>query len=270
MTRFTVCFKAAAEQNRAAHIPFLMLGDPTPEESLKIITAVIASGVDAIELGFPFSDPIADGHVVSQAAARACQYQLSTDDCFALIGKIRQQFPALPIGILVYANLVFHYGIEAFYQQANACGIDCVLIPDLPTLEAIPYLQTAKAHGIAGVLLATPACQQPELQMVAKHTAGFTYVVTRPGVTGTDYAVQFERTQIMVKQLEDLQAPPCVFGFGIKNATDVQHAYKCGAQGVIIGSALIAALQALYLQQVPSAREIANLTRSLFLGERFS
>lgn len=270
MTRFTACFQTAAEQHRAAHIPFLMLGDPNPEESIKIINAVIASGVDAIELGLPFSDPIADGRVVSQAAARACQHQLSTDNYFALIGKIRQAFPSLPIGILVYANVVFHYGIDAFYQQAKVCGIDSVLIPDLPTIEATPYLQTAKAHGIAGVLLATPACQKPELQIVAKQSAGFTYVVTRPGVTGTDYAVQFERTQIMVRQLEDLQAPPCVFGFGIKHAADVLHAHRCGAKGVIIGSALIAALQDLYLQQAPSSREIAKLTRSLFLGDRLS
>ncbi len=264
MTRFTACFKTSAAQNRPATIPFLMLGDPSPEESIKIITAVITSGVDAIELGLPFSDPIADGQVVSQAAARACQFQLCTDDYFAMIGKVRQQFPAFPIGILVYANLVFRYGIDAFYRQANACGIDCVLIPDLPTTEAMPYLQTAKAHGIAGVLLATPACQNAELQIVAKQTAGFTYVVTRPGVTGTDYAVQFERTQIVVRQLEDLQAPPCVFGFGIKHAADVLQAYRSGAKGVIIGSALIAALQKLYLQQAPSAQEIVCLTRFLF------
>lgn len=270
MTRFTTCFKTAALQNRPAYIPFLMLGDPNPEESVKVITAVLASGVDAIELGLPFSDPIADGQIVSQAAARACQHSLGIDDYFSLISRIRQQFPCVPIGILAYANLVFRYGIASFYQQASACGIDSVLIPDLPTLEAMPYLQMAKSQGVAGVLLATPACQPQELQLVAKHCAGFTYVVTRPGVTGIEQAVQFEQSQAMVRQLEELQAPPCVFGFGIRHAADVLRAHRCGAKGVIIGSALITALEALSLQQKPSAREIACLTRSLFVNEPFS
>lgn len=264
MSRFTACFKKAANEQRPAYIPFLMLGDPTPEHSLHIIDEVIASGIDAIELGIPFSDPIADGPIVSLAANRACQHNLTTNDYLTLLARIREKHPTLPIGILIYANLVFHYGYEAFYQQAKACGVDGVLIPDLPFIEAMPYLQSAKQHAIDAIMLATPACTLPSLKNVAEHGCGFTYLVTRPGVTGVERESQFEITQQKVKQLEALNAPPCVFGFGIKNAHDVARAYQVGAQGVIIGSALIEAIQKQLVAHNPLS--IRDLTRSLFVG----
>lgn len=267
MTRFNDCFKKTAQLKRPAYIPFLMLGDPNPTDSLRVINAVIASGIDALELGIPFSDPIADGPIVMQAALRSSHHQLKLDDYFAMIATLRAEHPALPIGILVYANLVYRYGLEAFYQQAYTCGVDAVLIPDLPTLEATPYIHAAKQFGVAPVLLATPSCQKHDLQALAELSEAFTYLVTRPGVTGIDKACQFDNAQAMVKQLEALNAPPCVFGFGIKNPQDVALAYKAGAKGVIIGSALIEALQAIDLEMNNSQQQISALTCSMFMME---
>ncbi|MCS5710875.1 tryptophan synthase subunit alpha [Candidatus Berkiella aquae] len=264
MSRFTECFKKAANEQRPAYIPFLMLGDPTPELSLRIIDEVIASGIDAIELGIPFSDPIADGPIVSLAANRACQHHLTTHQYLTLISRIREKHPSLPIGILVYANLVFRYEYDTFYRQAKAFGVDGVLIPDLPFIEAMPYLQSAKQHAIDAIMLATPACPPSSLKHVAEYGSGFTYLVTRPGVTGVERESQFEMTQQKVQQLDTLNAPPCVFGFGIKNALDVARAYQAGAKGVIIGSALIDAIQKQLLTRNPGS--ISDLTRSLFMG----
>lgn len=266
MSRFAECFKKVATFKRPAYIPFLMMGDPSPSLSLTIIDAVIASGIDALELGIPFSDPIADGPIVAQAAARACEHNLSTQHYFAMISIIREKHPKLPIGLLVYANLVFRFGVEAFYQTAKACGIDSVLIPDLPLIEAATYLESAKRYEIDAILMATPTCQQNDLENIAKQAAGYIYLVTRPGVTGVDKACQMDTAKIMMDKLKRLQAPPVVFGFGIKNAADVNRAYQAGANGVIIGSALIDALEGINLQEKQRGQQITALTRSLFFG----
>jgi tryptophan synthase alpha chain len=267
MTRFANCFKKVAKLDRPAYIPFLMLGDPSPPQSLQVIDAVIGSGIDALELGMPFSDPIADGPIVAEAAARACQHQLGTQSYFDMIQHIREKHTELPIGLLVYANLVFRFGITAFYQQAKQSGVDCVLIPDVPFIESAPYLQAGIEHGIEVVLLATPACQPSDLKNIAMHSAGFTYLVTRAGVTGIDKACQMNDAKAMVTKLNKMQAPPIVFGFGIKNASDVISAYQAGAKGVIIGSALIDALKTIDLQKEESMQKITALTRMLFTGE---
>ncbi|MGE3319244.1 MAG: tryptophan synthase subunit alpha [Candidatus Berkiella sp.] len=264
MNRFKQCFATVANLKRPAYIPFLMLADPSPHESLRVINAVIESGIDALELGIPFSDPIADGPIVAQAAARACEHQLSTKNFLTMIQTIRENHPNLPIGILVYANLVFRFGINTFYQQAKRSGVDAVLIPDLPFLEAKPYLQAAKDNDVDVVLLATPSCQLPELENVATHSRGFTYLVTRPGVTGIDKPSQLNQAHTMTKTLQTLNAAPVVFGFGIKNALDVEQAYQAGAQGVIIGSALIEAIHRLNIAQCTS-QDITELTRSFFV-----
>ncbi len=264
MTRFTDTFQKVINENRAAKIPFLMLGDPTLELSLSIIEAVIASGVDALELGIPFSDPIADGPTIQQSANRARSQGVTPDDCFNLITLIRQRHPTIPIGLLVYANLVFHKGISHFYQKAKAAGIDAILIPDVPAEEALPFATQAKRHHIQPILLATPACRLKDLRKLAQLCKGFTYVVTRPGVTGTELKSEFANARMIVENLKSVNAPPAVFGFGIKNAQDIQNAYSHGACGAIIGSALIHELSLLSFDTIRAGTEVTQLTKNLF------
>lgn len=242
MSRFKNLFTKLNTQNRIAKIPFLMLGDPTIECSLKIIDSVIESKADALELGIPFSDPIADGPIIQQAANRARANGVTPSDCMLMIKQIRQKYPTLPIGLLVYANLAFHHGLDNFYQAAYNAGVDAVLIPDVPTREATPFCIKAKEYNIEPVLLATLACQDKDLEKVAQLSEGFVYVVTRTGVTGVHKHCEFEQAGSIVKKLKLLNAPPAVFGFGIQNANDIGLAYEHGASGAIIGSALIQAL----------------------------
>jgi tryptophan synthase alpha chain len=264
MSKFIQLFSQVIQQERPAYIPFLMLGDPSIELSLKVIDAVIAGGADALELGIPFSDPVADGPTIQQAANRARQQGVTPLDCFKMIQDIRQRYPAIPIGLLVYANLVYHQGIAHFYQQASAAGVDAVLIPDVPTEEAFPFVTEAKNHGIHPILLATPTCLLQDLQNLADLSEGFTYVVTRPGVTGTERESEFTNAKKMVEQLQVVNAPSPVFGFGIKNAHDVHQAYLHGAKGVIIGSGLIHAISKMSPKIIHEGTEITLLTKKLF------
>lgn len=263
MSRFNDLFAKVKIQKRVARIPFLMLGDPTIERSLDNIDAVIKSGADALELGIPFSDPIADGPIVAQASNRARSQGVMPQDCLDMIAQIRRRHPTLPIGLLVYANIVNHLGINHFYALAYKAGIDAVLIPDVPTIEASPFCQAAKENNIHPILIATMNCTDEDLKRVAKLSDGFSYVVTRKGVTGTDKKCEFENTQVITQKLKDFHAPPAVFGFGIKNAQDVQSAYQHGAVGVIIGSALIESLHALSHHPF-DFDAVKSLTKNLF------
>lgn len=266
MSKFSTTFQQTAKQNRPAYIPFLMLGYPSLPLSLSVIDAVIAGGADALELGFPFSDPIADGPTVRQAASHALKQGVTTNDCFTLIDIIRKHYPEIPIGILVYANLVFRYGIDSFYAKAAEVGIDAVLVPDVPTIEAMPFIHAAKAHGIHPVLIASPTCQQQDLVTLSTHSEGYTYVVTRSGVTGTERQSELDSVEKTVSRLKTLNAPLPVFGFGIQNAQDVSQAFYKGAAGVIIGSALIQQISKMSFEIIKTRKAISQLTKKLFYG----
>ncbi len=264
MSRFNNLFNNLKEKQRVARIPFMMLGFPDGARSLRIIDGLIAGGADAIELGIPFSDPIADGPIIQQAANQARDQGITPMECFKMISKIRESYPQLPIGLLVYANIVNHFGNNSFYLLAYQAGVDAVLIPDIPIHESLPYCQAAKANHIHPVLIATHDCSDNELSQLASLSEGFTYVVTRAGVTGTDKEGEFENSKQVAKRLKQYHAPPCVFGFGIKSAKEVKNAYLHGAQGAIIGSALIEKLQP--LSKAPIHHEqIVNLMQDLFV-----
>ncbi len=264
MSRFNQVFSQCAIENRIARIPFLMLGYPTIEISLRIIESVIAGGADALELGIPFSDPIADGPIIQQASVTARQAGANLDACFAMLKHIRQQYPNLPIGLLVYANLVFYQGIENFYARASAAGVDAVLIPDVPLEECLVFCNQAKAKNIAPVLIATSDCQDADFKNIAALAADFTYVVTRPGVTGIEKQSDFSAASQIVNKLEHFKAPPAVFGFGISNAKDVNDAYLSQAKGAIIGSALIQALSNMPHEALIEGNEVKVLMQRLF------
>ena len=135
MDRYQSLFTRLAEKNQGAFVPFVTVGDPNPEQSLKIMETLVEAGADALELGIPFSDPLADGPTIQGANIRALDSKVTPDVCFDLIGQIRAKYPELPIGLLMYANLVYARGIENFYERCANAGIDSVLIADVPTNE---------------------------------------------------------------------------------------------------------------------------------------
>ena len=136
MDRYQTLFQRLADKNQGAFVPFVTIGDPNPELSLQIMQTLVDAGADALELGMPFSDPQADGPTIQGANIRALEANTTPDICFDLIRKIREQHPDLPIGLLMYANLVYSRGIDNFYQRCQSAGVDSVLIADVPTNES--------------------------------------------------------------------------------------------------------------------------------------
>ena len=157
MTRYASMFERCAAQERGAIVPFVMLGDPTPASCEAIIEALIADGADALELGIPFSDPVADGVVIQEAHLRALQAGTAIDECFRILSRIRNSHPDLPIGLLVYANVPFSIGVDRFYDLCAQAGVDSVLIPDLPIREGHPFGEAALKSGIDSVYIAPPS-----------------------------------------------------------------------------------------------------------------
>jgi tryptophan synthase alpha chain len=237
MGRYEKMFKKLETQGRGAFVPFVVIGDPAADDSLAIIQALVESGADALELGIPFSDPIADGPVIQASAVRALGAGATPEKCFNTIAKIRGRYPETPIGLLVYANLVVANGQENFYTLAAESKVDSVLIADVPVFEAEPFVASATEQGIHQIFIAPPNADDALLKRVAELTKGYTYVVARSGVTGTGEHLR-DQGDIFAK-LKSFGSPPCLLGFGISKPEHVRAAIKAGAAGAISGSAIV-------------------------------
>jgi tryptophan synthase alpha chain len=215
-----------------------MLGDPDLQTSALILDALVGAGADMIEVGIPFSDPVADGPVIQAAAVRALAAGVRTGDCFALLADFRARHGQVPVGILTYANIVVARGMDAFYAAAAQAGVDSVLVADVPLIEAGPFAAGARAHGVAPVLIAAANTPPERLRRIAALGEGYTYCVARAGVTGADDEVRLDH-RAMLAALRAAAAPPPVFGFGISKPAHVRAALAAGAAGVISGSAIV-------------------------------
>ncbi|AZQ10969.1 tryptophan synthase subunit alpha [Shewanella khirikhana] len=244
MNRYSNAFARQAAEKRGAFVPFVTLGDPGIEASLAIIDALVEGGADCLELGFPFSDPLADGPVIQGANIRALDAGTTPDDCFNMIEQIRAKYPELPIGLLLYANLVYANGIEAFYRRAKAAGVDSVLIADVPVEESAPFVTAAKAEGIAPIFIAPPNADRDSLKQVASLGEGYTYLLSRAGVTGADNKAGLPLDSIL-SALKEFNAPPPLLGFGIAEPAQVREAIAAGAAGAISGSAVVKRIEAM-------------------------
>ncbi|MCP4601868.1 MAG: tryptophan synthase subunit alpha [Proteobacteria bacterium] len=237
MARYETMFARLRQQNEGAFVPFVVIGDPVPSKSLNIIRTLVEGGADALELGIPFSDPIADGPTIQAATVRALQAGTTPEQCFEIIKKVREEFPDIPIGLLVYANLVVSNGENTFYKRAADAGVDSVLVADVPVFEAEPFVSFAKKHAIEEVFIAPPNADEKLLGEVARLTQGYTYIVARPGVTGADEQISHQGNTF--GQLKKLGAPPGLLGFGISKPAHVKAALEAGADGAISGSAVV-------------------------------
>jgi tryptophan synthase alpha chain len=234
MSRYAAMFDRLGGE--AAFGAFLMLGDPDLKTSARLLDACVAGGADMIEVGIPFSDPVADGPVIQAAAQRALAAGVRVGDCFELIAKFRERHPQVPVGILTYANLVL--ARAGFMRDAADAGADSLLIADVPTLEAARFALEMEQSGIEPVLIAAANTPEPALRRVAALSKAYTYCVSRAGITGTHAGGEFDRG--LVQRLNAAGAPPPVFGFGISRPEHVRAALDAGASGVICGSAIVA------------------------------
>jgi tryptophan synthase alpha chain len=236
MSRYAAMFHRL--DGEGAFGAFVMLGDPDLETSARRLAELVESGADMIEVGIPFTDPVADGPVIQAAAQRALAAGTRVADCFDLIAGLRARHPAVPIGILTYANLVLARGCGKFFRDAAAAGADSLLVADLPALEAEPWAVAMRSAGLDPVLIAASNTPRRTLGEIARLGAGYTYCVTRAGTTGVHAAAQFDRS--LLAALAEAGAPPPVFGFGIAAPEHVRAAMAAGAAGVISGSAIVA------------------------------
>jgi tryptophan synthase alpha chain len=230
---------------------FLMLGDPDLETSARLLDAVVEGGADMVEVGIPFSDPVADGPVIQAAAQRALAAGVRVGDCFDLIAGFRARHPEVPVGILTYANLVV--ARTGFMRDAAEAGADSLLIADVPALEAEPFVRDMEQAGIEPVLIAAANTPEPTLRRIAQLSKAYTYCVSRAGITGTHAGGQFDSA--LIERLRAAGAPPPVFGFGISAPEHVRAALAAGARGVICGSAIVDLAQ--------RGGEVAAFVRSL-------
>jgi tryptophan synthase alpha chain len=232
-------FERCASAGEGAFGAFLMLGDPDIETSAALLDALVNGGADMVELGIPFSDPVADGPVIQAAAKRALAAGVRTQQCLDLIADFRARHPDVPIGILTYANIVAARGITTFCQELASAGVDSLLVADVPSLEAAPYAAAAREAGIDFVMIAAPYTPRHALEKIAALSSGYTYCVARSGVTGADAALALDHKALFAA-LGDVGAPPPVLGFGISSPDQVREALASGAAGVISGSAIVA------------------------------
>ncbi|WP_120944980.1 tryptophan synthase subunit alpha [Helicobacter labacensis] len=235
-------YKKALEKP-GVFVPFVMLGDPCYEVSFSVVKTLIDLEVDALELGFAFSDPIADGAAIQASHVRALRAGVSMRANFAWLAKIRAYNAHIPIGLLVYANLVHRFGIEDFYRACLENGVDSVLVADVPLFESAPFLQSAQKHRIAPIFIAAPHTSPTHLEQIARLSHAYIYVLARAGVTGTQECLQRGAKEV-IAQLRTHGNTPCLLGFGISKPEHAQVALQMGAQGVIVGSALVQILQA--------------------------
>ena len=233
MSRYAAMFERL--NGTGAFGAFLMLGDPDLETSIRLLDAAVDGGADMIEVGIPFSDPVADGPVIQAAAQRALAAGVRVADCFDVIAAFRGRHPDVPVGILTYANIVV--ARTGFMRDAADAGADSLLIADVPALEAEPFVRDMEQAGIEPVLIAAANTPDATVKRTAGLSKAYTYCVSRAGTTGTHARGQFDSG--LIDRLRDAGAPPPVFGFGISRPEHVRSAIAAGAHGVICGSAIV-------------------------------
>ena len=242
MDRYQAQFDRLAKMKEGAFVPFVTIGDPTPELSLKIIETLVEAGADALELGIPFSDPLADGPTIQGATIRALESGTTPALCFELLAKIRAKYPDMPIGLLMYANLVFASGIENFYQRCAEAGVDSVLVADVPVKESEAFRMAAEKYGVHPIFIAPPNADEATLKTVSEYSGGYTYLLSRAGVTGAETKAGMPVGHLL-NSLKAHNAPPALLGFGISEPAQVKEAIEAGAAGAISGSAVVKVIE---------------------------
>ncbi|MGJ3242451.1 MAG: tryptophan synthase subunit alpha [Opitutales bacterium] len=236
-SRIARCFARCRSEGRAAFVAYVCAGDPDAATSLQLCQELLAAGVDILELGVPFSDPLADGLTNQLAAQRALESGATHDSVFDQVTQLRRDFPDTPIVFYTYYNLVYSQGTEAYCRRAAEAGVDALLCLDLPPEEGDDYLAACRNATLRTVFIVAPTTHEDRLPAITGATTGFVYYVSRAGVTGVrdDLATDIGEAVQRIKQHTEL---PVVVGFGISSPEQVR-AVVTAADGVVVGSALV-------------------------------
>ena len=242
MSRIKNAFNRLKKRNEKALIPYVMAGDPDIGATREIVLALEQAGSDIIELGAPFSDPLADGPTIQKAALRSLQHHTSIKDVFGLVSEVRR-VSKVPLIVMTYYNLVFHYGEERFVRDAVAAGLDGVILPDLPPEEAGTLVPLAKKAGLDTIFLLAPTSTEERMKAVARVSQGFIYYVSLTGVTGSHLGLQQAAIKESIARIKSLTDKPVAVGFGIATPDQAAEVAMSGADGVIVGSALVKVIE---------------------------
>jgi tryptophan synthase alpha chain len=239
----TKAFQTAKAQGNGALVGYIMAGDPNPEVTPKIADALIISGVDILELGLPFSDPIADGPTIQAAGVRALAAGTTPMKVLEIAKKIKEQHN-VPIVVMTYYNPVFRIGQDKFLASAKDCMVDGFIVPDLPVEEAADYRKAAKTHGLDSIFLAAPSTSNERLTKIVDASSGFLYLVSHFGVTGAKTKMEDSTIQL-IRRVQPFTSGkiPLAVGFGISKPEHVQRIISAGADAAIVGSAFINIIQ---------------------------
>lgn len=230
MNRIDQVFK-----NRDAFIPFITAGDPTLEITEQLVLKMAEAGADLIELGIPFSDPIAEGPVIQEADYRALASGTTTDKIFDMVGRIRKTCD-VPLAFMTYANPIFTYGTERFMKNCQEVGIDAIIVPDIPFEEKNELMPYCSKYNITLISMIAPTSQS-RIRMIANEAQGFIYCVSSMGVTGVRKEIG-SGVEEMIKLVKEVKDIPCAIGFGISTPDQASTMIKF-SDGVIVGSAIV-------------------------------
>lgn len=259
MTSVSQCFEHLRSHARCALIPFITAGDPdlaTTEKALKLLDQ---QGADLIELGVPYSDPLADGPVIQAAATRALQRGTRLDDVLAMVSRISPELRS-PIILFTYYNPILNRGIETFLQDLAAAGVKGLVVPDLPLEEAEILVKPAQQYGIEVILLVAPTTPVDRIAAIAEQSQGFIYLVSTTGVTGIRTQME-TRVKDLLLQLRSITDKPIGVGFGISQPEHARQVMEWGADAAIVGSAFVKRLGEGSPEK--GLREIADFCHSL-------
>jgi tryptophan synthase alpha chain len=254
MSRITKTFDRLRREGRRAFIPYIMAGDPSLARTKRLVRLLEDCGADIIELGVPFSDPLADGPVIQAAADRARRKGVTLSRVIKAVGELRKS-TEVPIVLMTYYNPVFRYGDERFARDAARAGVDGVIVPDLPPDEAGSLMRPARRHGLDTVFLAAPTSPEKRLKLVAKSSRGFIYYVSITGITGAELRLDAAQRR-SIEALRKLSGKPVALGFGVSRAAEARAVAEF-ADGVIVGSAIVRKVN-----EAPE-EELAKFLRSL-------
>ncbi|MFZ0343662.1 MAG: tryptophan synthase subunit alpha [Nitrososphaeraceae archaeon] len=233
-------FRELTSKNRPALICFIVGGYPTIAHSEQIVSSLVKAGADMIEIGIPFSDPIADGPTIQNAYNTALKNGVTPQKCLHMCANLRKKFPNLPLLIMTYSNIVYKAGLEKFIKLSRLHGVDGFILPDMAIMESDAYVKVASDHGLATIFLASPNSNKQRIEQIMNVCSGFIYLVSIFGITGT--RLRYEKYTFhnirKIKKITQGRIPIAV-GFGISRPDQIVSIVESGADAVILGSSLI-------------------------------
>jgi tryptophan synthase alpha chain len=259
MTSISECFKSLRDRRECALIPFITAGDPDLATTARALRVLNEAGADIIELGIPYSDPLADGPVIQAAATRALQKGTKLEQVLEMVAAVKGDLRS-PIILFTYYNPILSRGVEPFFQKISQAGVAGLVVPDLPLEEAENMLRVASQYGVEVILLVAPTSSAERIQAIAHHSQGFIYLVSVTGVTGIRSGLD-KRVQDLLQQIRQMSDKPIGIGFGISQPEHAAQVKQWGADAVIVGSAIVKQLAEGTPEQGLAA--IAEFCRSL-------